>query len=277
MVDLPDLDRFWLPAETQLPLIDRGFMPDPSNGPVSWVPEARTFEEISEIGCLMLIGEPGLGKTTALGREEARLEAAGQLVHAVDLSSTQDEATLRAKVFEGRAWDHWRRGERTLHLILDSLDFALIRLDTVVEVLRGGLDAVVPQRLAVRLVCRTAERQADLESWLRRRWGADAFAVYELAPLRARDVEASAQILGDPKGFVEAVVKQGLQPLAMTPMTLRMLLELALTEGALPSSRRELYAYTSAMKSKTEEDGLAARLAVRPSPSASPLPSGLAV
>lgn len=241
MVDLPDIARFWLPADSELPLLDRGFMPDPRSGLTPWVPDAREFEEIAHIGCLILIGEPGLGKTTALGREVTRLHAEGELVHCVDLSSTQDEATLRSRIFGGPAWDHWHSGERVLHLILDSLDFALIRLDTVVEVLRDGLSTIDAERLVLRLACRTAERQADLESWLRRHWGADAFAVYELAPLRFRDVEDSAQVLSDPAGFVEAVVKRGLQPLAMTPMTLRMLLELALNEGALPSSRRELY------------------------------------
>lgn len=242
MVDLPDVDRFWLPDGAPLPLIDRGFMPDPTDPSAGrWVPEARPFDRIAEHRSLMLIGEPGLGKTTAVKREATRLEAAGELVRCVDLSSTQDEALLRSKIFDGDVWRDWESGDRTLHLILDSLDFALIRLDTVVDVVQDGLERLDPDRLAIRLACRTAERQADLESWLRRRWGDDKFGVFEIAPLRLRDVDAAAKVLADPDAFIEAVVDRGLQPLAMTPMTLRMLVELALAEGELPASRRELY------------------------------------
>lgn len=242
MIELPGIDRFWLPDGARLAMIDHGFMPDPADSDAGrWVPEARSFEQVAEQQCLVLIGEPGLGKTTAIKRERARLAAVGGLAHYVDLSGTTDEATLRSKIFEGDAWREWDAGDRTLHLILDSLDFALIRLDVVVDLLQDGLDGLDPERLAVRLACRTAERQADLESWLRLRWGSDQFGVFEITPLRLRDVRAAAQVLPDADGFVDAVITQGLQPLAMTPMTLRMLVELALEEGALPASRRELY------------------------------------
>ena len=242
LIELPEIERFWLPPGTPLPLIDRGFMPDPADPSTApWIPEARTFGEIDHVGCLILVGEPGLGKSTALEREADRKAAAGAFVHPVDLSSTRDETVLRSMIFTGPAWDRWAHGEGQLHLFLDALDFALIRLDTVVEVLIKGLGAVDPRRVTIRLACRTAVRQSDLESWLRRRWGPDAFGVHELAPLRLPDVAASAQPLAAPAEFVETVIAQSLQPLAMTPMTRRMLLDLAMADGTLPRSRRELY------------------------------------
>jgi ABC-type nitrate/sulfonate/bicarbonate transport system ATPase subunit len=91
------------------------------------MPEARTYSAIESIGCLILIGEPGLGKSTALGREVERLEAEGAAKLAVDLSRTSEEGRLRDAIFGSRQWRDWLHGNHHLHALFDSLDFALPR------------------------------------------------------------------------------------------------------------------------------------------------------
>ena len=62
--------RFWYPAGTDLDL-DGGFLPDPDSdwGRV-FAPHLVPLEAITDVQCLILLGEPGIGKTT--GMEAAR-------------------------------------------------------------------------------------------------------------------------------------------------------------------------------------------------------------
>lgn len=223
---------------------DRGFIADPAGKMSSaWIPKARPFVDLEATSCLILIGEPGLGKSTAMRGEAARLRAGGGQVLEVDLSSSSEEGRLRQKLVGSDAWQTWLAGEHRLHLFLDALDFALLRMETVVDLLREELSEVPLQRLSVRLACRTAERPRDLESWLQRRFGPDAYGVYELLPLRFADVATAAEAsLPVPAAFITTVLHQELQPLAMTPMTLALLLSISAAEGALPDSRAQVYA-----------------------------------
>lgn len=243
MIELPSLPRFWVPDGAAIALMDRGFIADPTNRiAAAWIPDAGPFERFAETSCTVLMGEPGLGKTTALRHESGRLESAGEATHMVDLSSTAEESRLRERIFDAPEWRRWIEGNHRLHLFLDTLDFALLRVETVVELLQDGLDGAPLDRLTLRLACRTAERPRDLEAWLKERFGSSAFGVLELLPLRYADVLSAAEhVLGEAAGFVDAVLAQELQPLAMTPVTLRMLLKTALDQGGLPSSRLELY------------------------------------
>lgn len=222
-------------------------MPDPSRTwSAAWVPNVRSYEQIDDKACLVLIGEPGLGKTTALERaaddlKGKRGESKDEVLF-VDLSATTEESVLRSRIFDSPQWRRWQKGEHRLHLFLDTLDFALLRVETIGELLEDGLSQAPTDRLALRLACRTADRYRTLESWLKGHFGADRFAQFGLLPLTFNDVHDAAKArLDDPEAFVRAVITKGLQPLAMIPGTLNMLLDIAHEHGELPDSRAEVY------------------------------------
>jgi hypothetical protein len=229
-----------------LGLADAGFVPDPeSRWAFAWIPEAHSFDAIEDVPCLVLIGEPGLGKTTALRREyHRRVRTADHAdeVLFVDLSGANEQSTLEARIFETEEWRRWQESDGRLDLFLDALDFALIRVETIVELLQHGLAQASTERLRLRLACRTADRPRDLETWLQRRFSPEYFEVHELLPLRRKDVDLAARsLLDEPDRFMETVIHNGLQPFAMTPTTLQLLLDVAAVHGELPSTRRELY------------------------------------
>lgn len=201
---------------------------------------SMTLADLREESCLFLIGEPGLGKTTALRAEHDAMAARGALTDFVDLGSTQEERRLRELIFESDAWREWIRGDGVLHLFLDGFDEARARVRTAPDVLRELLAAPV-DRLRVRVTCRSADRHSGLEADLAQNFNVDQ-AVYELSPLDAEEVaEFAASSAVDGGAFVAEVIARGVQPLAMIPMTLKMLLRFAQRGEELPRDRVSLY------------------------------------
>ena len=238
--------RYWVAPDQPVTLADGGFLPDPEHDvAAAFNPAVTSFEAISGIDCLILLGEPGLGKTTALRAEHgvAAAQAEGpDLVRLFDLGATGLEDELRERLFGDASFSSWLSGSAVLHLFLDSLDEARIRIETVADLICDGLDGADFGRLRLRLTCRSADRHYRLEQFLADRFGEDRFAVRELVPLRRVDVAATAQAAGlDPTPFVADIVARELQPLAIRPLTLRFLVDAARSGGALPATATELY------------------------------------
>lgn len=249
--------RFWGPEGSEIPLLDVGFMPDPSGRWTgAYVPEMAELSELSATSCLVLIGEPGLGKTTALKSEFARISS--QLgpedrAYFVPLGITRDRHELETRIFEARPFQEWLDGEGRLHLFLDSLDEARVHITKVADLLLEGLADVPLSRLALRLTCRSADRHRRLESELEARFsGKEEFQVRELAPLRKRDVLDLANDQGlNGDEVLRAVIERDLQPLAMIPESLGFLLDSVSRSGQLPDSRVD--AYRSGLLALVEE------------------------
>jgi hypothetical protein len=63
--------RFWAPRDGQIDLSDEGFLADPESESFWYSPnpDLKAFDQISALPCLVLLGEPGIGKSTAIIRE----------------------------------------------------------------------------------------------------------------------------------------------------------------------------------------------------------------
>ncbi len=62
--------RFWCPTTGNLRLDYSGFLEDPEGKYGSLLnPDVVTFDAISNIPCAILLGEAGIGKTTAIKQE----------------------------------------------------------------------------------------------------------------------------------------------------------------------------------------------------------------
>ncbi len=213
----------------------------------TWNPDVVPFESISSNPCLILLGEPGIGKSTALGgerdRAEERAASSGGDTHWVDLRAYQTDSRLHQDLFEAPALCSWRQGTRHLDLFLDSLDECRMRIDNVSAVLISELERLPVERLSLRIACRTAEWPSGLESALRRLWGSEAVKAFELAPLRRIDVAEAARVTGvDPNAFLSEVGRREAVPLAIKPVTLDFLLNTYRRRQGFPGSQAELYA-----------------------------------
>ncbi len=243
-----DWQRYWVPRGQSPKLLDRGFLLDPeSEWAWAYGPTGKTLADLADIPCLVLLGEPGIGKSDVLLRDHAiasernaRQSAVAPLW--VDLRSFGDEDRLERRLTTHPDIQRWIQGDGILELFLDSLDECLLRIDTVATLLPDTLSVLPWERLCLRIACRTGDWPSTLEHGLARLWGEEKVGVFELAPLRRADIVLAAEANGlDPDGFLAEIADREAEPLANRPVTLDFLLRTRREGTPLPARRADLY------------------------------------
>jgi predicted NACHT family NTPase len=240
--------RFWVPRDEGIDLSDGGFLRDPQSESARYSAyKLDTLSELQHFRVLGLLGEPGMGKSATLQAEFKALQEQTQqdgrvFVH-VDLRSFSSEGLLHRRVFESAEFTAWQAGNSDLVLYLDSLDETLLRIDSVAGLLADELPRYPTARMSVRIACRTAIwPHQPLETALKHIWGEDAVGVFELAPLRRRDVTAAAeQRRIDPQQFLDELHTANAVAFALNPLTLNLLFRIFENTGHLPERRTDLY------------------------------------
>lgn len=254
--------RFWCPRSGSINLADGGYLYDPeAEWGRAYNPDLVTFETISHLPCLALLGEPGIGKTYALDADQSeiigKIQEQGDQVLFLDLRSYGSEDRLVRSLFGSSEFTRWQTGNHQLHIFLDSLDECLLRIDTLATLLvdefKRYRNAI--KRLYLRIACRTAVWQPVLEEGLKEIWGEHSVGVYELAPLRRIDVIEAAKTEGfSPDDFFREVGQKEIVPLAIKPVTLGFLLNTYRRHNSqFPSNQRLYELYLEGCKLLCEE------------------------
>ncbi|MGD1854961.1 MAG: NACHT domain-containing protein [Leptolyngbyaceae cyanobacterium] len=224
--------RFWCPRSGNINLTDGGFLYDPDaelGG--AYNPDLVSLEAIAGVPCLVLLGEPGIGKSQELENLKVLTEertCASSQVLVMNLRSCTD---LKRDLFRDETFTDWLKGDYHLYLFLDSLDEGLLSVPTLAT---GLIDELTQSkywnhinRLHLRLACRTFVFPAILEEGLKDLWKEANFAIYELAPLRRIDVIEAAKAEGSSSDdFLKKIDQKNIVPLAIKPITLKFLLNM---------------------------------------------------
>ncbi|PXF58329.1 MAG: hypothetical protein C4B59_13450 [Candidatus Methanogaster sp.] len=239
--------RFWCPRTGNIDLSDRGYLYDPDSeyGHIH-NPNAVPFESIETVPCLVLLGEPGIGKTRTMYAERDtinnRVEQEDGQTLWLDLHSYGSEDRLVRELFGSPEFDLWRNGTHRLHVFLDSLDECLLEICKLATLLPDEFKKCPVERLCLRIACRTADLPNVLEEGLKELWKKDAVGVYELAPLRRVDVIEAAKTNDlDTDAFLHEIEWMEAVPLVIKPITLEFLMNTYKRTGKLLSTQRELY------------------------------------
>lgn len=238
--------RFWCPPDALLHLESDGFLTDCENtyGKM-FAPETKGFQEIEKTHCLILLGEPGIGKSTAMYDEISRIpriEGSGQSVTVINLKEYGSEDCLWKDLFENAMWQDYIEGRCALQLFLDGLDEVRIRINNVQNLLVRGFRNGPRDSLFLRIACRTAEWPSSFYDQLCNLWSREEVQVFELAPLSRKNAIQAAELVGiNADSFIKTIQEKGIGALASKPITLNFLLDLYLAEGDLPPGQIELY------------------------------------
>lgn len=239
--------RFWCSRTGSFDLSDGGYLADPdSEWGHLYNPNVKSFESITTTPCLVLFGEPGIGKTHAIQTAQSaiydKIKDVDDRILCLDLRSYGSEDRLIRNLFEDPTFLSWARGNHRLHVFLDSLDECLLRINTLATLLVDEFKKYPVDRMYLRIACRTADWPTSLEDGLIQLWGKDAVGVYELTPLRRLDViEAVRANNLDPNFFLQEIDQKEVVPLAIKPVTLSFLINTYIKNGRFPSTQAELY------------------------------------
>jgi hypothetical protein len=257
MVERPWISwsRWWTPLGGPIHLEQMGgFLTDPQSEFARFYPlNVFQLDDLLQRHCLVLCGEPGMGKTAELDELEKRSPALPNVVKVlrVNFRSCLDAADFHKKVFQSADWKLWQKSPHHLRLIVDGVDEGLWLapnfLEWFIEELRTGFPL---DRLSVILACRTLEWPQAVGRQLAALWGEPTqdeekpFGVeFELCPLTRTAVVESANAHDiAPNDFLRAVQERQAHGLAARPLTLFMLLdEFAERGGNLTRTHRQLY------------------------------------
>ena len=244
--------RFWCPRSGHINLADGGYLYDPeAEWGNAYNPDLVSFSAISQIPCLVLLGEPGIGKSQAIEAEQEKvadeLKNTTDEILSLNLRSITDTYQLDSKLFKSKKFTNWVNGEHRLHIFLDSLDECLLQIKKIATLLIDELSEYHDRihRLTLRIACRTAVFPSVLEEGLKKLFGESSVGIYELAPLRRKDVTEAAKAEGiAPNPSLEEVYIKSIVPLAIKPITLKFLLNTYRRHnGQFPENSRlhELY------------------------------------
>ena len=117
--------RFWIARTDTVDLSDGGFFTDPTNPLLHSRATALPLIRLADYPALVLLGEPGIGKSTALKAEAHRITNEATADNAVsihvDLRAYSSELLLHKRVFESSEFIAWTQGTSHLVLHIDSL------------------------------------------------------------------------------------------------------------------------------------------------------------
>jgi hypothetical protein len=240
--------RFWSPSDYEFSTED-GFLKDPrpegkyAQYDVFGDDRLRTLDELSEVPCLILLGEPGIGKSEELSQLPATSSPSHSLLQ-IDLGEILDGSDLKDRVLRSEALREWKESDQAITLILDALDECQIQVENVAKVLKNRLfeNAGSSDQIRLRIACRSASWPSSLTSAFSDFWGEDQVKRYQLTPLRKKDVLEAAEKLGIAgSDFLGAVEDADAGPLAAVPLSLGGLLRTYQGSRDLPVRKRELF------------------------------------
>lgn len=151
--------RYWYPRDRQVHA-ESGILYLPTGKYTTHLrSDTATLDALSHHNCLILLGEPGAGKTYALTVSEHKVEGA----RTINLGQLSDASDVRQELFHSEAFQSWLEGNYDLHLALDSFDECAVTV--------GKLSALITRELNKYLTTATFT-QAEYDEFRTRSPGA---------------------------------------------------------------------------------------------------------
>jgi hypothetical protein len=269
-----DWTRYWYLIEKDKTDSERGFLFDSEKGFLNEYDvkqeTCKTLDHYENTHCLILLGEPGVGKSTEIIKEferikskitnEERIEEVSELQEDVqlkkrveslfvNLGSIQEIFDLYKELFESEIYIEWLKNDYDLYLFLDGLDEALTQINVLTSKLSEKLRAIpnlARHRLFLRISCRSLQWNdlGEFQKFLESFWNtSNDYQQLRLAPLSEQDVilAAISSEINNPNQFVAEIYNKNAEYFASDPTTLQMLINEFKKNSTLSSDQFEIY------------------------------------
>ncbi|HMO50553.1 MAG TPA: hypothetical protein PKE26_00305 [Kiritimatiellia bacterium] len=185
----------------------------------------RSFTDYLDASAIVLLGDPGIGKTT-------EFEHACALEQSAEKHPADDFLTLATRRFKGK----------TLYIdALDEFRSQDVSGREVLNRIRGRLDELENPKF--RISCRIADWGGKIDTQSLAKVSRDeSIVVLKLNPLTDDDIaEAISDEISEPQKFLDEARSWGLGDLLFNPQTLELLIEAVYQGHNWPSSRMETF------------------------------------
>lgn len=238
--------RYLCPANVPYERTEDGYLIPPDAGQYWRRNEhLQTLDSLAYEPCVIILGESGIGKSTAMSQAAACLrQQLGPEDYIVEESFAKYSARgeLTSELFGNEKFNAWRTGMGSLSLFFDGLDEAHEKIDVLLAGLIANLDRLPRKRLYLCIASRPAAWPVDKEAELCSLWGLSDLPKYKVTVLSRQDVYLAAQSNRvPPEIFLQELIECEITPLAAIPITLDMLIRQHQLTGSLPTTRSELY------------------------------------
>lgn len=208
-------------------------------------PLLQTFASVQEYKCLVLLGEPGIGKSQVMTETadllQSQINPSDALLE-LDLGTYGQEGRLIEELFNNEIFRNWEGGQYNLYLFLDSLDEGMLQIHVLSNLLANRFKKIDISRLYLRIACRTGSFPKGLEETLHTLWKKEQVQFYQIAPLTESNVREAARSYGlNDDEFINTLGEHKAEAFAIRPVTLNMLLRIIKRKEKLPSSAYEIY------------------------------------
>ena len=236
--------RFWQPWEAEQQAVPATrYLPEMESEWEHRYRSLKTLDQLEDVPCLVLLGEPGIGNSRVVKKEIERLNNLKIQAHYHDLKSFIDANRIVDKIFQECSLTNGAH-------FLDSLDEGMAVVGRLANILVHHLREAEQNNIEFsdirfRIVCRSTEWPASTMEELKTIFPDQKAQVWHLCQLRRSDVELAASHphweQKMPAAFVAEVEARGAVAFAIKPVTLDLLLQVKKEDGTLPNRQADLY------------------------------------
>lgn len=228
-------ERYWVP-------FGANFLPDSNGFPSLRSSDynnsiiVQTLSDLDEIPCLVLLGEPGIGKTTEIEQYKPK---GNDLLCQVKLNVRSSETALFSSIEAKPEFDLWLKTDKRLYLFLDGLDEAFLNIKTIHHAILEWLNSnkrkfKIPSKpslpnqhlLFLRITCRSAMWHPETTKNLEDIFEPENVRVLKLALLTQKNVREAANCHNlDEQEFIDSIISSDSVSFASEPITLNFLIQ----------------------------------------------------